>query len=134
MDVEVPFEVSEQAIRQRWEEKYTQARNGEENALGGRWVPSSYARNIFDGPNGHSRPEAVARDLAQNNGSVSSYQLWRRESATGSPQRDAHLGRPHRDGPLMDAEAAGALRPSARTSAPRSRTRATDLDRRGHER
>ena len=76
VDVEVPFEVSEHAIRQRWEEKYTQARNGEENALGGRWVPSSYARNIFDGPNGHSRPEAVARDLAQNNGSVSSYQLW----------------------------------------------------------
>lgn len=134
VDVEVPYEVSEQAIRQRWEERYTQARAGEENALGGRWVPSSYARDIFDGPDGRSRPEAVARDLAQTNGSVSDYQLWRRSSATEAPHRDVHLGRPHRDGALMDAEAAGALRPGARSSGQRSRPRATDLDRRGYER
>lgn len=134
VDVEVPYEVSEQAIRQRWEEKYTQARAGEDNALGGRWVPSTYAREIFDGPNGRSRPEAVARDLAQNNGSVSDYQLWRRNSATESPRLDTRLSRPYRDGTLMDSEAAGALRPTARTSPTRSRPRSTDLDRPGHGR
>lgn len=134
VDVEVPYAVSEAAILQRWEEKYAQARDGQEGALGGRWVPSSLAHDIFDGPDGRSRPEAVARELAQNNGSVSSYQLWRRNSATETAHRETHLGRPHRDGPLMDSEAAGALRPGARTSNQRPRSRTTDLDRRGHER
>lgn len=134
VDVEVPYEVSEQAIRQRWEEKYTHARAGEENALGGRWVPSTYAREIFDGPEGRSRPEVVARNLAQNNDSVSSYQLWRRNSAAEAPHRETHLGRPYRGAALIDAEAAGALRPAARTAASRPRTRSNDLDRPGHGR
>ncbi|MGY5766002.1 zeta toxin family protein [Brachybacterium sp. DNPG3] len=114
VDVEVPYAVSEEAIRRRWAEKHIQARDGQAGALGGRWVPSSLVRDLFDGPDGRSRSEAVARELAQDNGSVSSYQVWRRGSAAEAAHRDTHLGRPHRDGPLMASEAAEALRAASR--------------------
>jgi predicted kinase len=46
-DVEVPFELSERDIAQRWRESYENAvATGE--GLGGRWVPSVYAREVLD--------------------------------------------------------------------------------------
>lgn len=118
VDIEVPFDVAEQAIRQRWHDKYLEAHDGVDGALGGRWIPSSHTRDIFDGPNGTSRPEAVAKELAHSNDAVTSYQVWRRTSATGTAHCETDLSRPHRGGVLLDREAANALRSTRRGPRP----------------
>lgn len=79
VDVEVPFEVSEAQIRGRWEESYLKALSGEDE-LGGRWVPSEYARDVFDGPDEASKPEAAARILAEDCPAVTRYRVFRRET------------------------------------------------------
>lgn len=76
IDVEVPYEVSEQRIAQRWELSYVAAL-AQEAGLGGRWVPSEYAREVFGGPDGKSRPEAAAERLASDCGAVTAYRLYR---------------------------------------------------------
>lgn len=76
VDVEVPYELSEERIRARWEHAYTTALDGGDS-LGGRWVPSEYARDVFDGPGGKSKPEAAARALAESNPAVSRYRVYR---------------------------------------------------------
>jgi predicted ABC-type ATPase len=76
VDVEVPYELSAQRIRSRWQHAYTTALAGGD-PLGGRWVPSEYARDVFDGPGGQSRPEAAARALAEQCPAVSRYQVFR---------------------------------------------------------
>lgn len=85
-DVEVPFALSEARIRERWEKSYSRAlENGA--GLGGRWVPSEYARGVFDGPDGRSHPEANARRLAESCPAVTRFRVFR----TGMDQ--AHLER-----------------------------------------
>lgn len=84
VDVEVPFDLSEQRIRSRWEKEYVAALEGREG-LGGRWVPSEYARDVFDGPDGRSKPEHTARLLAEQCPAVADYRVYR----TGMDQ--AHL-------------------------------------------
>lgn len=76
IDVEVPYELSEERIRGRWQQAYT---TGLEvgDSLGGRWVPSEYARDVFDGPDGSSKPEAAARALAEQCPAVSRYRVFR---------------------------------------------------------
>ena len=76
IDVEVPYEVSQQRIRSRWQESYVEAEAGEDK-LGGRWVPSEYAREVFDSETGKSRSEAAARALAEGCPAVSRYRLLR---------------------------------------------------------
>lgn len=76
IDVEVPYELSEERIRARWEYAYTTALDGGDS-LGGRWVPSEYARDVFDGPGGGSKPEAAARALAEATPAVSRYRVYR---------------------------------------------------------
>jgi chloramphenicol 3-O-phosphotransferase len=76
IDVEVPYEVSEARIRGRWKEAYEAALTGGDG-LGGRWVPSEYARGVFDGPDGKSRPEAVAQTLAEQCPAVLRYRVFR---------------------------------------------------------
>lgn len=76
VDVEVPFEISETRIRSRWVEAYTEALETGQD-LGGRWVPSEYARDVFDGPDGSSKSEAAARRLAHECDAVTRYQLFR---------------------------------------------------------
>lgn len=61
--VEVPFALSAARIHSRWEYDYAAAVSGDD-ALGGRWVPSEYAPEVFHGTNGGSKPEAAARRLA----------------------------------------------------------------------
>jgi len=47
LDVEVPYELSAARISSRWRLAYENAlATGE--GLGGRWVPSTYARDVFD--------------------------------------------------------------------------------------
>ncbi|CAN7552618.1 zeta toxin family protein [Microbacterium foliorum] len=76
IDVEVPYELSEERIRGRWEHAYATALDGGDS-LGGRWVPSEYARDVFDGPGGQSKPEAAARALAEQCPAVSRYRVFR---------------------------------------------------------
>jgi len=76
VDVEVPYEVSEARIRVRWEQSYRKAVEGK-NSLGGRWVPSEYARDVYDGSGSRSKPEVVARRLAQECAVVSRYRVFR---------------------------------------------------------
>ncbi|PPG50967.1 toxin component of a toxin/antitoxin system [Rathayibacter sp. AY1G1] len=49
IDVEVPFELSESRIAGRWQQSYERALDGADE-LGGRWVPSEYARGVYAGP------------------------------------------------------------------------------------
>ncbi|WP_188785333.1 zeta toxin family protein [Nocardioides phosphati] len=77
IDVEVPFDVSEDRIRERWRDSYEAALAGGQDQLGGRWVPSEYAREVFTGPGGAALSEGVARRLAQECPAVVGYQLHR---------------------------------------------------------
>lgn len=77
VDVEVPFELSEQRIQSRWMQSYEDALNGVGTELGGRWVPSEYARDVFAGPDGRSKPEATARSLAEKCEAVTQYRVYR---------------------------------------------------------
>lgn len=93
IDVEVPYELSEERIRGRWEHAYTTALEGGDS-LGGRWVPSEYARDVFDGPGGSSKPEAAARSLAEQCPAVGRYRVFR-TTTTEASTADAE-GRPAR--------------------------------------
>ncbi|PPG43726.1 toxin component of a toxin/antitoxin system [Pseudoclavibacter sp. RFBA6] len=75
VDVEVPYEVSEARIRQRWEERYTEAVAGKD-VLGGRWVPSTYAREVYAGPGRSSMPRESARRLAEECQAVTHYRVY----------------------------------------------------------
>lgn len=86
VDVEVPFALSEQRIRSRWKRSMWPLSKGGEG-LGGRWVPSEYARDVFSGPEEHSKPEHNARLLAERCPAVADYRVYR----TGMEQ--AHLER-----------------------------------------
>ena len=65
IDVEVPYELSAARIRERWERAYADALEGADS-LGGRWVPSEYARPIFDTKHGRGVSQDVAAKLAEN--------------------------------------------------------------------
>lgn len=76
VDVEVPFEVSQQRIQHRWLHARQQAEQSS-SGLGGRWVPSEFAREVFHGPDGRTKPEFAARQLAEQCGAVRRYRLFR---------------------------------------------------------
>ncbi len=76
VDVEVPFEVSQARIARRWKQSYQSALDSGDD-LGGRWVPSDYVHDVFDGPNGKSKPEAFAEKLAVECPTVRRYRLYR---------------------------------------------------------
>ncbi|MGQ4510689.1 zeta toxin family protein [Dermabacteraceae bacterium P13147] len=75
VDVEVPFEISKGRIEKRWEHSYQDALNGKDE-LGGRWVPSEYARSVY-GEDGRSKPEAIAEKLARECPAVRSFSRYR---------------------------------------------------------
>lgn len=123
IDVEVPFEISEGRISKRWQQDYEAALEGRDE-LGGRWVPSEYARAVFDGPEGKSKPEAVAQNLATECPAVERYRVYRttQEGTEATPAVgvwEKDLARQKRGGPLLDAaqietaKRAALTRPSA---------------------
>lgn len=94
IDVEVPYEVSEERIKGRWLEARQEAEqssqhvpNGQTEHLGGRWVPSEYARDVFYGADGKTKPELAAHALAESCTSVSRYRVYR--STTEQAQQGA---------------------------------------------
>lgn len=76
VDVEVPYEVSKDRIVQRWQEAMWEAETGDVDALGGRWVPSEYARLLFDTEHGRSKSQDVAKTLAEKCPAVMRYELY----------------------------------------------------------
>jgi chloramphenicol 3-O-phosphotransferase len=117
VDVEVPYELSEQRIRSRWEHAYVVALNGGD-ALGGRWVPSEYARDVFNGPGGQSKPEAAARALAEQCPAVSRYRVFRTtavqvQELNAKRAVDVDMSRTSPGGVLMETTLADAQRPAA---------------------
>ncbi|GAA3288117.1 hypothetical protein GCM10020260_26030 [Nesterenkonia halobia] len=79
IDVEVPFDVSSQRIEQRWHQARQHA-EASPGSLGGRWVPSEYARAVYDGPDGMTKPEHAARQLAESCPAVMRYRIHRTRS------------------------------------------------------
>ncbi|WP_271986656.1 zeta toxin family protein [Pseudoclavibacter terrae] len=122
LDVEVPYEISQGRIVKRWQQSYEEAT--EKGGLGGRWVPSEYARGVFDGPNGKTKSEASARVLAEECPAVQRYRVYR-TTQESTPERPAvaswevDLQRASRGGPLVDPQAAAAAKHyQANTSPP----------------
>ena len=113
VDVEVPFELSEQRIRSRWEKEYVSALEGGEG-LGGRWVPSEYARDVFDSPAGHSKPERTARLLAERCPAVVDYRVYR----TGMDQAHLERAQPVLEVHMQRSRPGAALRVAQSTQAP----------------
>jgi chloramphenicol 3-O-phosphotransferase len=77
IDVEVPYDVSQDRIAARWR----QARLSDDG-LGGRWVPSDYARSVFDQTTGRARSQVAAERLAETCPAVLRYRrYWTPEPA-----------------------------------------------------
>lgn len=82
IDVEVPYETSEERIAIRWQKSYVKALKNKHSTeikdrLGGRWVPSEYARSVYPEPNGPTLSEVAARALLQECLAVTRYRLIR---------------------------------------------------------
>ena len=75
VDVEVSQSLSSARIELRWRKAYEEALAGGD-PLGGRWVPSEYARDVFAGADGRSRPEQAARALADQCGAVLRHRVY----------------------------------------------------------
>ncbi len=101
IDVEVPYELSAQRIADRWQRSYEEAITTGAG-LGGRWVPSEYARGVYDGPDGRSRPEVAAEFLAQTSPAVMRFRRFRTPSENASRTTEVDKGRSARGGDLVD--------------------------------
>jgi len=102
VDVEVPYELSQARIAQRWRESYEGAViTGE--GLGGRWVPSVYARDVFNGPGGRARSQESAAALAKACPAVLRYRRFWTPNNGVPMQVEADLGRFQRGGDLVDS-------------------------------
>lgn len=121
VDVEVPFEVSEERIVQRWSEAIAAAEAGQD-PLGGRWVPSAYARPLFDTEHGRARSQDAAALLAQNPAvdryerhftSMEEHRAALESGRRAMPVKELDLARLYRGGPLVDAAYTRRSAPSA---------------------
>lgn len=93
VDVEVPYEVSESRIVHRWNSAMLEAEAGKADALGGRWVPSTYARPLFATEHGRSKSQDVAETFAEACPVVERYERhftsWEEHSAALQEDRTA---------------------------------------------
>lgn len=76
VDVEVPKEVSTARIQQRWREAIKDDEKNKGSGLGGRWVPSSYAKALFDTSHGRAKSQDVAASFAENCPAVVKYERY----------------------------------------------------------
>ncbi|MET4224583.1 zeta toxin family protein [Oerskovia enterophila] len=101
VDVEVPYELSQARIAQRWRQSYEGAVvTGD--GLGGRWVPSIYARDVFNGPEGRSRSQESAAALATTCPAVVRYRRFWTEAENTPMRVETDKGRFQRGGELVD--------------------------------
>lgn len=106
VDVEVSYQTSEERIRGRWAASYAAALDGSD-PMGGRWVPSEYARDVFNGPDGRSRPEHAARMLAESCPNVTRYRVFRTDKDVRGPTVD--LSRAQRGSALFESKVAAVM-------------------------
>ncbi|WP_051027688.1 zeta toxin family protein [Cellulosimicrobium cellulans] len=119
VDVEVPYELSQARIAQRWRESYEGAvLTGE--GLGGRWVPSVYARDVFDGPDGRARSQASATALAAGCPAVLRHRRFWTPAVGAAMKVEVDAGRLQRGGDFLDYAVVDARRRSS-TSFQRTR-------------
>jgi len=114
IDVEIPYEASAQSIANRWEHDYVAALEGTDD-LGGRWVPDEYARDVFDGPDGKSRPEHSAEHLAESCPEVSRFRRYRGAAADQPRNLETDLHRSRPGAPLTPTPDPHAAKPVTRT-------------------
>jgi hypothetical protein len=101
VDVEVPYELSQARIAQRWHESYEEAVvTGE--GLGGRWVPSLFARDVFDGPGGRARSQATATALAATCPAVLRHRRFWTPAEGATMQAEIDAGRLEPGSELLD--------------------------------
>ncbi|HJX78090.1 zeta toxin family protein [Glutamicibacter sp.] len=104
VSVQASEKLTQEGIRQRWEDGYRQFLDGEstlKGKIGGRPVPSEFARSVY-GNDGVSVTEGTSRRLAERGSGVEGFQQYRRVE-----------GRPHvlekdlvtRDGMLISKAA-----------------------------
>lgn len=120
IDVECTYEVSMARVEHRWRESLTKYRDGQdEKGLGGRWVPSEYARSLYPPElEGTSVTERIARTMAEKCPAVTRYELHRVDIPAGSPQLETVLERARPGAPLGASHVPGgaALRSHATSS------------------
>lgn len=87
INVEVPYEVSAERTRKRWREDRQKAEQSSDY-LGGRWVPSEYARDVFNGPDGATKSEHAARILAETCPAVTRYRVYRITAGQDQESKD----------------------------------------------
>lgn len=101
IDVEVPFDLSQQRIAGRWRESYESAiLTGE--GLGGRWVPSVYARSVFDKTTGRSKSQESAAELAQACPVVQRFRRFWTPNPTAPRVVEVDQSRRTQGAPLLD--------------------------------
>lgn len=146
VDVEVPYEVSEARIRQRWKERYAEAVAGRD-VLGGRWVPSTYAREVYAGPGRSSMPRESARRLAEECQAVTHYRVYftspeEAKKVTAVPTLEVNQARsmsddvprplrnldPPKQAPARPAKPSGATPPTSRRALPTERSASPERD------
>jgi predicted ABC-type ATPase len=108
--LDVAPEVSEHQIRHRWREAYEATLHGGKDLMGGRWVPSSFAQHVLEGPGGRSLPAVSAERLAHEVGAVNRYRVFTRTGVDAPTRLTTDLSRVRRDSPLIDSEAAAVYR------------------------
>lgn|GEM_PF-764044 len=119
VDVEVPFELSTQRIAQRWRESYENAfATGE--GMGGRWVPSVYARDVFDANTGRARSQESAHRLASECPNVARYRRFWTAASDAPRVVEVDLARVRAGAPLIP-HAHAATRAASLTNRPTSR-------------
>lgn len=121
--------VSEHQIRERWRGAYEQALEGRGDLMGGRWVPSSFAQHVLNGPGGRSLPALSAERVAQEVDAVERYRVFTRSEVDAPTVLAIDHMRVSPGAPLIDTDAARAHR----TALPRSSRRAggREADERG---
>lgn len=123
--VEVPFELSEARIAGRWQQSYERALEGFDE-LGGRWVPSEYARSVYAGPAGRSLPELAAERLAETGESVMRFRRYNTPAEGQLRTLDADRSRATVGSPLIDTALARARANVAQSFPTRAATRGPD--------
>lgn len=98
VDVEVDFAISRDRIKARWQRARQEAEQTGDG-LGGRWVPSEYARGVFSGPEGESKPQHAAAELARSCTAVTRYRVYRTTAEqanenTATPVLESEMTRP----------------------------------------
>lgn len=101
IDVEVPYEVSRARIESRWSEGRAEFFAGRDD-LGGRWVPSEFARSVYFTDEGVSKPERNAELLANECTAVSRFERWRTTQAA----EDAAIATGQRATPVLEVNRA----------------------------